>query len=389
MRAANRMAAAAVLLALASFPPASAGSESGPVLSASPSTRGGSLDCESATEAVADARRDVRKAKRALRAAETQRAEERARRRLRRAKKRLRAALEAKARACASDGLLRFIVTGAQGKGNQGQLDVAAAMDAKCAVSGCDYVIGLGNNIYDNGASSTSDPQFATKFETPYADLDLPFWLGLGNHDYGGNGAGNEPAKAQVQVDYTSVSPSGDWRMPDQYYRRRDQHVEFFTLDTNAQMFGNDAQQELDVPAWLADSTAHWKIALGLHSYRSNGPHGNAGSYDNAPLTPIVNGAGVRDFIEDHICGKADVYFSAFDHSLQWPQQDTTNCPGTELIVSGTGSSTSTLSTPPTYPTHYQSATLGFAYVVIDDREMTVEFVDTEGTVLFTRTLTK
>jgi tartrate-resistant acid phosphatase type 5 len=352
-------------------------------------SRGAPLTCEGATKALADARRDVTKAKRALRRARTEGAEERARRQLRRAKRRLRTAREAKERICANRGLVRFAVIGAQGKGNQGQADVAAAMDAKCAASGCDYVIGVGNNIYDSGAASTSDPGFATMFETPYADVDLPFWLGLGNHDYGGNGTGYDAPRAQVQVDYTAVSPSGNWRMPDQYYRRRDQHVEFFTLDTNAQMFGNDTQQESDVSSWLADSTARWKIALGLHSYRSNGPHGNAGTYDNSPFTPIVNGAGVRDFMEDHICGRADVHFSGFDHSLQWLQQDATNCPGTELIVSGAAASTSTLSSPPTYPTHYQSATLGFAYVVIEDGEMTVEFIDTEGTVLFTRTITK
>ena len=187
-------------------------------------------------------------------------------------------------------------------------------------------------------------------FETPYADVDLPFWLGLGNHDYGGDGASTEPEKAQVQVDYTDVSPSGKWKMPAHYYRRTDQHVEFFTLDTTTQMHGMDAQQEEDVSRWLSRSDANWKIALGLHSYRSNGLHGNAGSYDGLPQIPIVNGAGVRDFMEDHVCGKADVHFSAFDHNLQWPQQDTTTCPGTELIVSGAAASSTELDDPPSYP---------------------------------------
>jgi hypothetical protein len=177
--------------------------------------------------------------------------------------------------------------------------------------------------------------------------------------------------------------------MPAPYYRRTDQHVEFFTLDTNQQMFGMDAQQEGDVSEWLDESDANWKIALGLHSYRSNGPHGNAGSYDGLPMVPIVNGVGVRDFMEDHVCGNADVYFSAFDHSLQWPQQDTTNCPGTELIVSGAAASSTELDDPPGYPTHFQSEALGFAYVVIDDDELTVDFINTAGSTLFSRTITK
>jgi hypothetical protein len=387
----RRVGGAFVAVALAGISSGFAGlSQDPPRSQGGPGTaaakRADAADCEAATKAVKDAKRDVKKAKRALEAAATPGAEQRARQKLTKAKRRLRDAEKAKGRLC---GLVRFAVIGAQGQGNTGQGDVADAIDAKCSTSGCDYVIGVGNNIYDSGASSTGDEQFQTKFEAPYADVDLPFWLGLGNHDYGGNGASYESEKAQVQVDYTDVSPSGRWKMPAPYYRRTDQHVEFFTLDTNQQMFGMDAQQEGDVSEWLDESDANWKIALGLHSYRSNGPHGNAGSYDGLPMVPIVNGVGVRDFMEDHVCGNADVYFSAFDHSLQWPQQDTTNCPGTELIVSGAAASSTELDDPPGYPTHFQSEALGFAYVVIDDDELTVDFINTAGSTLFSRTITK
>jgi hypothetical protein len=258
-------------------------------------------------------------------------------------------------------------------------------MDDVCDESGCDYIIGLGNNLFDSGAESTSDPQFATKFETPYADNDVKFWLGLGNHDYGGKGAGNDFPKAQNEIDY--VSPSGKWKMPDNYYHRTDGPVEFFTLDTNLQMYGMDAQQETDVSGWLADSDADWKIALGLHGYRSNGPHGNAGTYEGLPNIPITSGQGVKDFMEDHICGEADVYFSAHDHSLQWPELDATNCPGTELIVSGAAAATTELTGD--NPTHFESSELGFAYVVIEGNQMTVDFIDADGVKLFSRTITK
>ena len=40
--------------------------------------------------------------------------------------------------------------------------------------------------------------------------------------------------------------------------------------------------------------------------------------------------------MEDIVCGRADVYLAAHDHSLQWLQP---TCNGTELIVSGTGAS--------------------------------------------------
>ena len=58
-----------------------------------------------------------------------------------------------------------------------------------------------------------------------------------------------------------------------------------------------------------------------------------------------------QDFIEDHICGEADVYF--FRPRPQAPMAGSaTNCPGTELIVSGTAaSSTSSKDNP----THFES----------------------------------
>ncbi len=65
-------------------------------------------------------------------------------------------------------------------------------MAKKCATDGCDFVQLLGDNIYDSGVGSTSDALWQSNFELPYAELDLPFWVVLGNHDYGGDGAGTE-----------------------------------------------------------------------------------------------------------------------------------------------------------------------------------------------------
>ena len=353
-------------------------------LAAAPAPRAGTAGCEDAKAELADAKQKLKKAKKAVRDAETPRAKERAKKQLKKAKARLAEAKDAEAEACT--GEVRFMVIGAQGKGNTGQAEVAAAMDEVCDESGCDYIIGLGNNIYDSGVSSTSDEQFTSKFETPYADNDGKFWLGLGNHDYGGNGAGFEFDKAEHQIDYTDVSPSRKWKMPNRYYRRTDGPVQFFTLDTTPLMFGDDDEQDTDISAWLANSDADWKIALGLHGYRSNGPHGNAGDYDGTFIPP-TNGAGVKDFIEDNICGEADVYFSAHDHSLQWPQQDATNCPGTELIVSGAAASSTELEGE--NPTHFESEALGFAYVVIEGNQMTVDFVDADGNEIYTRTVSK
>lgn len=281
--------------------------------------------------------------------------------------------------------VVRFVAFGAQGKGNQGQLDVATAVQAKCAADGCDFVQGLGNNIYDDGASSVNDPQFQSKFEVPYQNVDLPFWMTLGNHDYGGGGSGSDFDKPEHQVAYSQVSAK--WKMPARYYTRSHQHVDFMTLDTNAIRWdsGNAAAQKTAVPGWFAASSATWRIAVGLHDYRSNGSHGNAGNYDGLPSSEkLLSGRHFKDFMEAHVCGEADVYFSAHDHNLQWPS---TTCNGTELIVSGAGASTTTLGG--TNPTHFEDDVLGFVYVVIRDRQLTAEFVDTNADTLFTRTISK
>jgi tartrate-resistant acid phosphatase type 5 len=281
-------------------------------------------------------------------------------------------------------GRVRFAAFGATGEGDDKQRAVAAAVRAKCAASGCDFLQLLGDNIFPSGAESATDEQFQTKFEDPYAQLDLPFFMILGNHDYGGAGAGYEFEKAQHQVDYTAHSAR--WRMPATYYRRAAEHVDVFALDTTAQLFSRDAQQRVDVSAWIATSTATWKIAVGHHSYLSNGEHGNAGQYDGFPafFSPIVNGATVKSFLDEIVCGTTDLYLSAGDYNLQWLEP---TCSGTELLVSGGGSKTRPLEG--SNATRFQSETLGFVYVDIQGKTLTAEFIDSAGAVLFTRTITK
>src|SRR5688572_5291897 len=107
---------------------------------------------------------------------------------------------------------VKFIAIGDSGKGNTAQRDVAIRIRDLCAARGCDFVLMLGDNIYDAGVDSLDDPQWQTKFEEPYRDIDLPFYVALGNHDYGGKlvvdlpSIGNEWELGQLEVDYTQVS---------------------------------------------------------------------------------------------------------------------------------------------------------------------------------------
>ena len=288
----------------------------------------------------------------------------------------------------ADAGTVRFIATGDTGKGNPGQYQVGAAMGTLCATQGCDFVVLLGDNFYPNGVGSTTDPQWKTAFVDPYATVDAPFYAVLGNHDCGGDGAGTDLPRGDNQIAYSEVNPK--WRMPARHFKWRLGDVAFFVGDTNRSMFSVDEDARSDFEAWLPASTAKWKLVFAHHPYASNGEHGNAGSYDGLPFVPVANGASVKSFIDDRVCGLADFYFSGHDHSMQW-LEGTCSRPGstidTQLIISGGGAKTTRLLGK--NPAHYQSSKLGFVYVVISGNTLTASFHDADGVQQYTRTVSK
>jgi tartrate-resistant acid phosphatase type 5 len=289
--------------------------------------------------------------------------------------------------------VVRFVAIGDTGKGNTGQNAVGAAIGTVCAARGCDFAVMLGDNFYPSGVSSTNDPLWQSAFVTPYAPANIPFYAVLGNHDYGGDGAGYEVSKADIQVAYSQVNPK--WRMPALHYRFTQGHAEFFALDTNRTFWGNDTQTRADMTSWINGSTATWKIALGHHPYRSNGPHGNAGDYDRRCTTVLgqevcasppgfVDGRHVKSFMESIVCGRADVYLAGHDHSAQWLVP---TCNGTQLLVSGAGASATTVDMK--NPVHFQTTDLGFFYIELNARTFTATYYDQTGTMRFTRSFTK
>ncbi len=299
--------------------------------------------------------------------------------------------------------VVRFIAMGDTGEGNENQALVAAAIKNKCDAEGCDFVILLGDNIYDSGVDSTSDPQWQTKFEQPYQDLDMPFYAVLGNHDYGGDlfgvdtgGLGNEFDKGPIEVMYSEVSDK--WEMPATFYTFTHGNVGFIMLDTNSIMW--DDTTHGDQNTWYATammevSNADWVFAVGHHTYLSNGTHGNAGNYESIEVggieipnpLPLLNGGNVKDFFDARVCGTVDVYFCGHDHNRQWINEPTA-CGGTELIVSGAGAKVKEFSDPPPNEIYFGDAvTEGFMYVVVDGNTMTAQFIDKTGNVDYERIL--
>lgn len=277
---------------------------------------------------------------------------------------------------------VRFVVLGDGGTGDEHQAKVAAAMATVCAARGCEFALYLGDNIYESGASGANDAQFQSKFEEPYAGLDFPFYVALGNHDYGSEGTNlfPEDGKSAAQVEYTAHSQK--WNMPDYFYTFREGPVAFFALDTNAiviDQFRPADVQKRWLDAELARSDAPWKIVFGHHPYISNGEHGNAGKYVGSLGIELHSGATLQAFVEDSVCGKAQLFLAGHDHDREWLEP---TC-GTSFIVSGAGAKLSEV-TDRGSPSRWSDAQKrGFLWVEVDADALTGVFYDEDGQINF------
>lgn len=309
-----------------------------------------------------------------------------------------------------------IVAMGDAGTGAPSQSFVGEAIRQVCELDGCDFVIGMGDNIYKAGPKSLDDQQFQDKFEIPYQNLSLPFYMVLGNHDSSGLSAGDGGfnARGQIEIEYTHHSDI--WAMPDRYYQiKAPLHgdkvrfqpdlnsqplVELFALDstpiTSAPDFIPRYRINLysqNMGDWLSagvhNSKAQWKLAYAHHPYISNGKHGNAGNYDsigdyaeklkkympklNKYLFQRVAGTYYRDFYDQHMCGELDMYLAGHDHNMQWlaPMD---KCGKTHFVVSGAGAKSNNIYNPKRNPFYWQcSKTIGFFWIQIVADSMLVK----------------
>lgn len=251
---------------------------------------------------------------------------------------------------------IRFIAVGDTGTGDRKQYEVAKAIKDKCDKSGCDFVIILGDNIYNNGVKSVDDPQFITKFEKPYKDIDLKFYLTLGNHDYRGN--------VQAQIDYTKKSKK--WTMPGRTYNFSYGDADFFSLDTNKITDVQISKLKSD----LDKAKGKWKIAFGHHPMYTNGVYGNATGK-------------LADLTGKTLCGKADIYLSGHEHT----KQHLKSVCWVEYLVVGTGAGLRPVGKSSN--TLFAKASYGFSWFEIDDDKMYFQIIDSKGKVEYDYTVRK
>jgi tartrate-resistant acid phosphatase type 5 len=287
------------------------------------------------------------------------------------------------------DEAVRFLAFGDMGTGDAAQASVALGMLQVCRDAGCDFVIGLGDNIYEAGVTSAYDPQFLLKFETPYAGFGIPFYMTLGNHDNWGTGTGH--AGGDLEVDYAARTDRDMdlWVMPARWYEHTHGSVRFLALDTNvlfsegnpqAGVLAEDADG-VDQMAWiqerLDDDAWEWTFLHGHHPLFSNGVHGNA-EIENPPL---------QGWLHEAVCGGGvDLLVTGHDHDLQYlPAQE--GCGDVEFVISGAAAQVRDISGEAN-PTLYScGSTLGFVWMEVKGDVLTTRFHAADATLMAERVL--
>jgi len=176
-------------------------------------------------------------------------------------------------------------------------------------------ILALGDNFYESGVASVSDPLFKTLFESVYTSRSLfkPWVVIAGNHDH--------YQKVSAQIDYSSHSTR--WQFPALYYTQTYQIPGGRTMQVVATdsvtLIDGDSKQLRWIKEQLAASQADYLIVIGHYPVYSGGEHGNS-----RVLMKLL-----KPLLEQY---QVSFYTSGHDHSLQHLVKN-----GVNYFVSGAG----------------------------------------------------
>ena len=187
-------------------------------------------------------------------------------------------------------GSVKFAVIGDSGRGDQAQHEVARQMVSWRGRFEYDFVLMLGDNVYD----SHTPEDYVARFEAPYKpllDAGVTFHAAIGNHD--------DPN----QIYYDKFNMGGQ-----RYFSFRRSEisldgitgggVRFFALDTRSL---DPAQLEW-LRRGLDDSNSRWKIVYGHHPLYTSGRYSSGARSLRESLEPVL------------VAGNADVVLAGHEH---------------------------------------------------------------------------
>jgi hypothetical protein len=184
-------------------------------------------------------------------------------------------------------GSVRFAAIGDSGRGDQPQYQVSAQMQAYRSVFSYDFVVMLGDNVYD----SWTPEDYRQKFELPYKpllDAGVTFHAAIGNHD------------DAAQPDYPLFNMGGQ-----RYYTFKPKSLVAQLAGTDVRFFMIDTERldraQLD---WLDremnGSNAEWKIPVFHRPIYTSGRYGFAARRLRQALEPILVKHGVKVAFSGH-----------------------------------------------------------------------------------------
>ncbi|WP_298225699.1 tartrate-resistant acid phosphatase type 5 family protein [Acidocella sp.] len=281
----------------------------------------------------------------------------------------------------ADDASISFLLVGDWGRhGYHHQRNVARQMARTAREIGSAYTVSVGDNFYENGVESVSDPQWQSSFENVYTEpsLQTPWKVILGNHDYRGN--------VQAQLDYTRHSPR--WQLPARYYTEitalpGGATAAFYYLDTSpfikkyygtrVAVAGQNSKEQLDwLDAKLASSRAEWNVVIGHHPIYTAQSDADGYDHDQPDLIARLNPILQKHHVPLYVCGH--------DHVLQAVKMD-----GISYVCTGAGSET--YQPGPAIRGGFASGAHGFMAVRLSGKRLDYSLVDEHGEALYSRSI--
>jgi len=255
----------------------------------------------------------------------------------------------------------------------------------------------LGDNFYDNGVTSTTDPLWTTYYRSLYTApaTFVPWYPVFGNHDY----AGKHP---QPEIDYFKERRDSRWIFPDYQYSRRwfipgsgGKIIQIVFINTvtlcpevqatqcgfppnptngfpNPNITYAKQNENIWLPTlqWiqqtLSQSTAHWLLVAGHYDMFTNsvgGQHSVQGKCLQARLLPLLQKYGVA------------VYMNGHQHNFQHHLVGNMH-----FLTVGHGCDKSTALSPGTPPGLIFNKTIGgFAIMNVTSNDLNFRYIDENG----------
>ena len=184
-------------------------------------------------------------------------------------------------------GSVRFAAIGDSGRGDQAQYGVSAQMQAYRKVFSYDFVVMLGDNIYD----SWTPEDYRQKFELPYKpllDSGVTFHAAIGNHDDAAQP--NYPLFNMGGQRYYTFKPTS------LVAQLAGTDVRFFMIDTERL----DRTQLEWIDREMGGSNSEWKIAIFHRPIYTSGRYGFAARGLRRSLEPLFVKHGVKAVFSGH-----------------------------------------------------------------------------------------